>query len=99
MDEVDRRRAQTVLHDVDLVMAGAGLSNRVATEVGSPDGGAAHVLVTLKEPTEDLAIQVKQELAERYLRLAPCGPAVAGTALEQLARGAQVAVEPAPSGR
>lgn len=99
MDEVDRRRAQTVLHDVDLVMAGAGLSDRVATKVGSPDGGAARVLVTLREPTEDLAIQVKQELAERYFRLATCEPAVAGAPVDQLARGVQVAVEPASSGR
>lgn len=99
MDEVDRRRAQTVLHDVDLVMAGAGLSDRVTTEVTLPPDGAARVLVTLREPAQDLADQVKQELAERYFQLAACGPDTPGTALEQLARGVPVAVEPASSGR
>jgi len=99
MDEVDRRRAQTVLHDVDLVMAGGGLSDRVTTGVESPDGGAARVVVTLREPARNLADQVEQELAERYFQLATCRPGASGTPLEQLARGSAVAVEPAPSGR
>lgn len=99
MDDVDRRRAQTTLHDVDLVMAAGGLNERVMTEVVSPDGGAARVGLTLREPAEGLADQVKRELAVRDFRLATCSPGASGTPLEQLARGVQVAVEPNPSAR
>lgn len=86
----------TLLEQAELALDAAGLADRVSLDQASSGGEVDSVQVSLPEPDEDLAKQVQDALHVRHLHLAAYGFMVEGTTLEQLARGAALAVVQAP---
>lgn len=81
------------MHDVEVVMAAGELSENVQLDVGSLDGNTFSVVIALRNPPdEDTAERVKREIDAHSLQLAAFRPEAPGTAVQQLARGDQVAV-------
>jgi len=87
----------TLLEQAELALDAADLTDRVLLDQGMFAGEADAVQVSLPEPDTDLARDVLDALHVRHLHLASYGFMVEGSTLEQLARGAVLAVVQAPN--